>query len=89
VVTSPYHTRRSLGTFEKVFADTGVEIGIHPAVRTSPAIPERWWLRRYDRGYVLYEWAALVYYRLRFGVPMQLSSQHGPAPHVSSRELPE
>jgi uncharacterized SAM-binding protein YcdF (DUF218 family) len=31
VVTSDYHTRRTLWTFEKVFADDPVEIGVHPA----------------------------------------------------------
>jgi uncharacterized SAM-binding protein YcdF (DUF218 family) len=69
IVTSPYHTRRSLATFRRVFAAGGVapEIGI--ATSLSGADPERWWRRQYDREYVAYEWAAVVYYGLRFGVP--------------------
>jgi uncharacterized SAM-binding protein YcdF (DUF218 family) len=67
VVTTPYHTRRSLAVFRKVFDGSGIEIGIEPA-RSSPARPERWWATPYDRAYVAYEWAALVYYGFRYGV---------------------
>src|SRR5687768_7294959 len=34
IVTSPYHTRRALATFQKVFAGSGTEIGIHPVGAT-------------------------------------------------------
>jgi uncharacterized SAM-binding protein YcdF (DUF218 family) len=68
VVTSPYHTRRSLAAFRSVFEGTGVQVGVVPALKTSPAQPERWWLSGYDRAYVCYEWAAIVYYALRYGI---------------------
>jgi uncharacterized SAM-binding protein YcdF (DUF218 family) len=68
VVTSPYHARRSLATFRHVFTDSGIEIGIHPALAESNAVPDRWWLRRYDRRYVVYEWAGIAMYFVRFGV---------------------
>jgi len=68
VVTSPYHTRRALATFEKVFTGSNVAIGITPASDESPARPDRWWATGYDRGYVGYEWAAVVWYALRHGV---------------------
>jgi len=68
VVTSPYHTRRALATFAKVFQGTGIEIGVVPANDTSPANPGRWWWAAYDRAYVGYEWAAIVYYWCRYGV---------------------
>jgi uncharacterized SAM-binding protein YcdF (DUF218 family) len=68
VVTSPYHTRRSLAVFRSVFEGTGVQVGVVPALKTSPAQPERWWLPGYDRAYVCYEWAAIVYYALRYGI---------------------
>jgi uncharacterized SAM-binding protein YcdF (DUF218 family) len=71
VVTSPYHTRRSLETFRAIFRDTPVTVGIMPASATSPARPERWWATPYDRWYVRYEWAAILYYYLRHGVPPQ------------------
>ena len=68
VVTSPYHTRRSLATFTTVFESTGVEVGVEPAAATSDARPESWWRTPYDRWYVRYEWAAILYYRVRYGV---------------------
>jgi uncharacterized SAM-binding protein YcdF (DUF218 family) len=67
VVTSPYHTRRALATFRTVFEGTGVEIGVIPAAPAAGR-PGLWWLHRYDRWYVRYEWAAMVVYRLRHGV---------------------
>jgi uncharacterized SAM-binding protein YcdF (DUF218 family) len=68
VVTSPYHTRRSLATFQTVFKGTGVDIGIQPSTATSPARPDRWWTSPYDRWYVRYEWAAIAYYLVRHHV---------------------
>ena len=68
VVTTPYHTRRSLAAFQSVFDGSGVEIGIEPATPSSPARPERWWATPYDRAYVAYEWAAVVYYGVRHRV---------------------
>ena len=70
VVTSPYHTRRSLATFRTVLATAGVALGVVPATATSPARPEWWWAASYDRAYVRYEWAAVLYYWLRHGVPV-------------------
>ena len=67
IVTTPYHTRRSLATFESVFEGSGVEIGIEPA-STSPAKPDRWWADPYDRWYVAYECAAIVYYAVKYRV---------------------
>jgi uncharacterized SAM-binding protein YcdF (DUF218 family) len=68
VVTSPYHTRRSLAVFRHAFRGTGVQIGVRPATASSPASPALWWMHPYDRAYVAYEWAALVYYAARFQV---------------------
>jgi uncharacterized SAM-binding protein YcdF (DUF218 family) len=68
VATSPYHTRRSLAAFRKVFDTTGIEIGIEPATSISGAQPSTWWWHGYDRAYVPYEWAAIVYYGFRYGV---------------------
>ena len=67
VVTTPYHTRRSLAVFRNIFAGSGIAIGVEPA-RASPARPGRWWATGYDRAYVAYEWAAIVYYAVRHGV---------------------
>ena len=71
VVTSPYHTRRSLATFRQVFAGTPITIGVVPAEATSPARPDWWWWAApYDRAYVGYEWAAITYYWFKYGVPI-------------------
>lgn len=68
VATSPYHTRRALATFRKVFESTGIEIGVVPASDSSPAQPSRWWWGGYDRAYVGYEWAAIAYYKWQYGI---------------------
>jgi uncharacterized SAM-binding protein YcdF (DUF218 family) len=68
VVTSPYHTRRALATFNDVLDDAGVQVGIQAASATSPADPARWWRAPYDRWYVAYEWLAMIYYATRYGV---------------------
>jgi uncharacterized SAM-binding protein YcdF (DUF218 family) len=69
VVTTAYHTRRALGTFEAVFAGTGVEITSIPA-RPMEGNPRRWWATPYDRHYVRYEWAANVKYWWEYGVTL-------------------
>lgn len=68
VVTSPYHTRRALAVFRHAFRQQDVEIGVLPAHATSPARPMLWWAGGYDLWYVSYEWAATVYYALRYGI---------------------
>ena len=68
VVTSPYHTRRALATFDHIFARSGVQVGIRPASAHSPAKPERWWRAPYDRWYVRYEWTAIAFYGVRYGI---------------------
>jgi len=70
IVTTPYHTRRSLATFQSVFDGSSVEVGVEPATESSPARPARWWMTPYDRWYVAYEWAAALYYALRYGTPL-------------------
>ncbi|NOT27592.1 MAG: YdcF family protein [Acidobacteria bacterium] len=68
IVTTPYHTRRALAVFRSVFEGMPVEIGIEPASESSPAQPARWWASPYDRAYVAYEWAAALYYVVRYHV---------------------
>jgi uncharacterized SAM-binding protein YcdF (DUF218 family) len=69
VVTSPYHGRRALATFRHLFRTAGMTTHVGLASPVSSATPSRWWSRRYDRDYVAYEWAGIVYYAIRFGVP--------------------
>lgn len=70
VVTSPYHTRRALRVFEHVLGPS-VDVGVLPATAFSPAKPQRWWLGEYDRGYVVYEWSGIIYYRVKYGIPLR------------------
>ena len=67
VVTSPYHTRRALGSFRHILLGTGIAVGVRPSP-ASPAEPARWWRHKYDRWYVSYEWRARLFYLIRFGI---------------------
>jgi uncharacterized SAM-binding protein YcdF (DUF218 family) len=68
VVTSAYHTRRTLVTFRGAFGGSGISIGVQPAVGETDLHTRTWWAHGYDRGYVWYEWQALAFYAVRFGV---------------------
>jgi uncharacterized SAM-binding protein YcdF (DUF218 family) len=68
IVTSPYHTRRTLATFDHVFEGSGVQVGVAGSSAHSPARAERWWAAAYDRWYVRYEWSAIGFYVLRYGI---------------------
>lgn len=61
VVSSHYHTRRTLWTFERVFSGTDVMIGVYPIPR-SPDDNRRWLIRN------SVEIVKLGYYWLRYGL---------------------
>lgn len=63
VVTSKYHTRRSLYAFERAFRGTGVQLQVR-GTRFDGARPERWWKERADLRIVISEWQKLLAYRL-------------------------
>lgn len=67
VVTSPYHTRRALWTFERVLGGSGVEVGVDspPAGQQSPA-PLAWWLSPRGWRAVAAEYPKMVYYRVSY-----------------------
>jgi uncharacterized SAM-binding protein YcdF (DUF218 family) len=67
IVTSAWHTRRALRTFEKVFSDSGTEIqiGIVPSpARQESLSPPSWWLTRSGWTDVAGEYVKAVYYSL-------------------------
>jgi uncharacterized SAM-binding protein YcdF (DUF218 family) len=68
IVTSPYHTRRALATFQAVFASSTVEFGVVASPPPGWRTAERWWQGSYDRAYVLYEVAAIGWYFVRHGI---------------------
>jgi len=61
IVTSDYHSRRSLWIFERVFRDHSVKIGVYPAKSEVNLLPN------YKRFILLsYELVKLVYYEFRY-----------------------
>jgi uncharacterized SAM-binding protein YcdF (DUF218 family) len=63
IVTSPYHTRRSLWIFDKVLKNDGVQIGIvSPLPGDQSPMPFVWWVT--SRGWYLVagEYVKAVYY---------------------------
>ena len=67
VVTSAYHTRRTLWSLRRACAGSGIEIGIDspPAGWQTPA-PSRWWWRRWGWKTVAGEYVKLIYYWMRY-----------------------
>lgn len=67
VVTSAYHSRRALWTFQRVLGDGGTSIGLEVAgTGWQTPSPWTWWLRLRGWQTVPPEYFKLVYYRLRF-----------------------
>lgn len=63
IVTSAYHTRRSLWTFEREISDENIEIGIAsppPGQQTPP--PFLWWLTPFGWEVVAGEYVKSLYY---------------------------
>ena len=67
VVTSAYHSRRALWTFQRVLGDSGTIIGLEVAgTGWQTPSPWTWWLRLRGWQTVPPEYFKLMYYRLRF-----------------------
>lgn len=66
IVTSDYHTRRTLWSFEKVFAGSGVELGIYPT--NSSKDDKSLFAKAVRFKALLIEVLKLNYYKLRHGV---------------------
>jgi len=67
IVTSAYHSRRALWTFDKVFSRSGVQLGIDAASpgQQTPG-PLSWWLHLQGWRIVPVEYVKMLYYWLRF-----------------------
>jgi len=63
IVTSDYHSRRSLRIFERIFRGHSVKIGIYPAKSEVNSLP-------YYKRFILlsYEMVKLVYYEFRYTI---------------------
>lgn len=67
IVTSAYHTRRALWTFEKVLGNDNFQIGIvAPPTGEQTAPPFVWWLTAHGWRSVAGEYVKFIYYRLNF-----------------------
>lgn len=67
VVTSAYQSRRALWTLQRVFAGTGIAVGLEPVTpgEQSPT-PMRWWWHRLGWHLVAEEYAKIIYYRWNY-----------------------
>lgn len=67
IVTSAYHSRRALWTLNRVFAGTGIELGLQ-SVETGEQTPPplTWWLHFTGWRMVVGEYVKNVYYRLEY-----------------------
>jgi uncharacterized SAM-binding protein YcdF (DUF218 family) len=63
VVTSKYHTRRTGFAMRRAVHGSGLDIIVR-ASRYDPSDPARWWRRRYDFRFAIFEWEKLIAYRL-------------------------
>ena len=67
VVTSAYHSRRSLWTYRRLMENTGVTVGLEAApVGWQTPSPWVWWYRARGWQIVPTEYFKLMYYRFRF-----------------------
>lgn len=66
VVTSPYHTRRSLFAFQRELKGTGIGVQVRGS-RYDDVDPDQWWKRRGDFRYVTWELQKYIAYRLGVG----------------------
>jgi len=66
VVTSKYHTRRSLFAFQRELRGSGIEVEVRGS-RYDRAQPDGWWRNRSDLRFVVAELQKLAAYRLGLG----------------------
>lgn len=66
VVTSPYHSRRALWTWRRVFRGSGVEVGLEPAEAARAPGAWSWWLSAAGWRDVGGEYVKTAYYAVRY-----------------------
>jgi uncharacterized SAM-binding protein YcdF (DUF218 family) len=66
VVTSKYHTRRTLFAFERELRGTGIDVQVRGS-RHDRVTPDGWWKNRSDLRWVVSELQKLAAYRLGLG----------------------
>jgi uncharacterized SAM-binding protein YcdF (DUF218 family) len=67
VVTSAYHSRRTLWSMQHACEGSGIQIGIDgPPPGWQTPFPSRWWLHRWGWKVVAGEYVKMIYYRMRY-----------------------
>jgi uncharacterized SAM-binding protein YcdF (DUF218 family) len=67
VVTSAYHSRRTLWSMQHACEGSGIQIGIDsPPPGWQTPFPSRWWLHRWGWKVVGGEYVKMIYYRMRY-----------------------
>lgn len=66
VVTTQYHTRRTLFAFQREFRDTAITVQVRGSRYNNPS-PDGWWRSRSDLRWVISELQRLAMYRLGLG----------------------
>jgi uncharacterized SAM-binding protein YcdF (DUF218 family) len=67
IVTSGYHSRRTLWSMRHACEGSGIELGIDsPPPGWQTPFPSRWWWRRWGWKVVGGEYVKLIYYRMRY-----------------------
>lgn len=66
VVTSAYHSRRALWTLRRVFAGSGVEVGLSAPPGVQTPSPAWWWLSARGWQVVAGEYLKFTYYWLHY-----------------------
>jgi len=65
VVTSAYHSRRALWTWQRVFRGSGIEVGLEPVARWTPPAWS-WWLSPAGWQQVAGEYVKLAFYAVKY-----------------------
>jgi uncharacterized SAM-binding protein YcdF (DUF218 family) len=67
IVTSGYHSRRTLWSVRRACEGSGIELGIDsPPPGWQTPFPSRWWLHRWGWKVVGGEYVKMIYYRMRY-----------------------
>ena len=67
IVTSAYHSRRALWTFQRVFSGTGIQLGMDAAAPGDQTpYPGTWWLHLRGWQTVPVEYVKILYYRVSY-----------------------
>lgn len=68
IVTSPFHTRRALATYECLSRTRGERYNFRIAAYEGSVSAETWWHNTTMRNYISLEWIKTAFYIVRYGV---------------------